>query len=191
MIVGARAHLTQSEQTTHAYSIHSSKKDLSEYLYLFILFFAPHLKIYHQFFVPSACLLLSIFLPCITLSSLSSFIRPTGLLRPSWQGQSLYVFICITGVETDEYIGTDPLFSAMGSTDLDAMKGIPKQNSVCVCVKERESLKGIHYSISFLFCPDPLIGICMTQYARNVYCKDDYWCKQQYIYCCSPSLFCR
>lgn len=68
----------------------------------------------------------------------------------------------------------------MGSTDLDAMKEIPKQNSVCVCVKEGDSLKGIHYSISFLFCPDPLIGICMTLHARVVvYCKDDYWCKKQ------------
>ena len=58
----------------------------------------------------------------------------------------------------------------MGSTDLDAMKGIPKQNSVCVCMKLGDSLKGIHYSISFLFCPDALIGICMTLHASAVYC---------------------
>lgn len=77
----------------------------------------------------------------------------------------------------------------MGSTDLDAMKGIPKQNSVCVCMKLGDSLKGIHYSISFLFCPDALIGICMTLHASVVYCTD--WRKQQYICCCSPSLFCR
>lgn len=81
-------------------------------------------------------------------------------------------------------------FSAMGTTDLDAMKGIPKQNSLCVCVKLGDSLKGIHYSISFLFCPDPLIGICMTPRVCVIYCTDDYWCKQHYSCCCSPSLFC-
>lgn len=82
-------------------------------------------------------------------------------------------------------------FSAMGSTDLHAMKGIPKQNSECVCVKEGKSPKGIHYSISFLFCPDPLIGICMTLHSCAVHCADDSWCQQQHICCCSPSLFCR
>lgn len=79
----------------------------------------------------------------------------------------------------------------MGSTDLDAIKGIPKQNSVCVCLKERDSLKGIHYSISFLFCPDPLIGICMILHPCVVYCTNDLRCKKQYICCCFLSLFCR
>lgn len=31
----------------------------------------------------------------------------------------------------------------------------------------------------------------MTPRAHVVYCTDGCWCKQQYICCCSPSLFCR
>ena len=70
-------------------------------------------------------------------------------------------------------------FSAMSSADLDTIKGIAKQNSVCASLRERDSLKGIHYSISFLFCPNPLIGICMTLHPPVVYCTVNHWLKQQ------------
>lgn len=85
-------------------------------------------------------------------------------------------------------------FSAMGSTDLDTVKRIPKQNSVCVCVGGKKETASKVFIIQFHFffsCPDPLIRICMTLRAHVVYCTDNYWCKQQYICCCSPSLFCR
>lgn len=62
-------------------------------------FFTPYLPLY---FCPPP--------PSSYVFTLSSFIRPTGPLRPAWQGQSLHAFICIRGVETDEYIASDPLF---------------------------------------------------------------------------------
>lgn len=140
--------------------------------------------------VPSACLFLSS-PPSISYSMLSSFIRPTGLLKPAWQGQSLHVFICIRGVETDEYSGTDRLFLLWAQQTLMQWKGfLNRIVYVPVWEKRRQAQRYSLFNFIF-FCPDPLIRICMTLRARVVYCTDNYWYKQQYSCCCSPSLFCR
>lgn len=49
--------------------------------------------------------------------------------------------MCVSGVETDEYNIADPLFSAVGSMELDVVKRIPKQNIVSVCVLGGNALK--------------------------------------------------
>lgn len=88
---------------------------------------SPSFSFYHQFLN--------------LLSPFGSFLlcnSPAGLMKEDSlpDSGSLYVFMCVSGVETDEYNIADPLFSAMGSVMLDAVKRIPKQNivSVCVCV---------------------------------------------------------
>lgn len=118
VIFGAREHLTQREQTTHAYRILTSQKRL-EYLYPIHSLSVPPSLSTTNFCTLYFCLSP----PSISLSTLSSFIRPTGLLRPAWQGQSLHVFICIRGVETDEYIDTDPLFLRWAQQTLMQWKG--------------------------------------------------------------------
>lgn len=125
------------------------------------------------------------------VETLSSLIRPTALLRPASRNKvGLHSYVS----EAKRLMNTFVLilFFCYGSTDLGAMKGIPKQNSECVCVKGGKSPKGIHYSISFLSCPEST--------NRNMYDTGCLCCSLYrrlllqttiYLSCCSPSLFCR
>lgn len=173
VIAGAREHLKQREQTTHAYWILTSQRELPEYLspthsLSVILFPQPPPCAADSLFVPLG---LSLSPPSSSLSVALLFLLfhwANRTVMPAWYGQSLHVLICIRAVQSDEYIFYWSSFSAMSSTDLDAMKGIPKQYSVFLY--ERESLRGIHYSISYLFSDNPVIWTSMPWYACVVHC---------------------